>query len=549
MEKQKSKSLLRVLLMVALALSLLALAACQTTSPAQTTTQEEQSAQTTVEEEQPAAPAAAEEEVVEAVDEPRDTITIFRGGVTVDWDNDPVIVAIEDRMNVDIQFLTSDWGEINQVRNLAMSTEEDVDIYHHMDTSPQWVEDELIIPVDEYINETDHPYLYTAINSPLFEPMKRNGQTYYIPMISDGSDWVWLVRTDWMEELSLDMPTNEVEFRDMLQAFKDRDPDGRAVGMQMEGSHTIRRSMMPIMAMYGVPGSFFAQHTNYWVDDEGKLAPTVTSENVKEALRYTNGLYQDGLINTDFPTLTSFPQLSEQYIQADKAGVSWFPNGGNFPLSEGAESGFIPPFSATGYEHVRIEGIGTQGWISISSASDNPQKAIDLLEFFNSPEGRKLLVMGVEGLHYQNFDEASGSFERIEENWDYELVYYPLHFYLGDGSVRGYVPIVEYGDVVEGQTNAQIWEPTEGGTGMAATMAASAQWTGAPMMFQFVEFAELGDMLTAIQDAIVTGWTEMITADPAEFEAEWEEYLAELDAAGFEEWNAAYQQYYDENLK
>jgi len=102
---------------------------------------------------------------------------------------------------------------------------------------------------------------------------------------------------------------------------------------------------------------------------------------------------------------------------------------------------------------------------------------------------------------------------------------------------------------VEGQTNAQIWEPTEGGTGMAATMAASAQWTGAPMMFQFVEFAELGDMLTAIQDAIVTGWTEMITADPAEFEAEWEEYLAELDAAGFEEWNAAYQQYYDENLK
>jgi len=382
MEKQKSKSLARVWLIVGLLLSLLALVACQSASPAGTTTQDEQSAPS----------------------EPQDTITIFRGGVTIDWDTDPVILEIEERMNVDIQFLTSDWSEIAQVRNLAMSTEEDVDIYHHMDTSQQWIDDELIIPLDEYINAEDHPYLYTLINSPLFAPMKRNGQTYYIPMVSDGSDWVLLVRTDWMAELGLDMPTNEVEFRDLLQAFKDRDPDGRTVGMQVEGGHTIRRSMVPILAAHGVPASFFNQERNYWVGDDGQLVPIVTSENVKAALKFMNGLYQDGLINTDFPTLSSFPQLSEQYIQAGKAGVSWFPNGGNFPIPD-AETGFIPSFSATGFEHTRSEGIPTQGWISISSASDNPQKAIDLLEFFSSYEGRKLLTMGIEGVHYTSLND------------------------------------------------------------------------------------------------------------------------------------------------
>jgi len=84
---------------------------------------------------------------------------------------------------------------------------------------------------------------------------------------------------------------------------------------------------------------------------------------------------------------------------------------------------------------------------------------------------------------------------------------------------------------------------------MAGTMAASEQWVGAPMIFQYVEFAELSDTQTALQDAIVTGWTEMITAAPEEFEAEWAEYLAELDEAGFETWNQTYQTYYDENLK
>lgn len=498
-----------------------------------------------------APPAAAPDggaEAGEAAQEAAVPITIFRGGVTIDWDEDPIIRAIEEEMNVDIQFLTSDWGEINQVRNLAMSTEEDVDIYHHMDTSPQWIEDELIIPLDDYINAEDHPYLYSLTQSPVFAPMKRNGQTYYIPMLSDGSDWVLITRQDWMDQLGLSMPADAEDFRALLQAFKDQDPDGRSVGMQVEGDHTIRRSMMPIMSIFGAPSSFFTQERNYWVGDDGQLVPVITSENTKAALQFMNGLYADGLINTDFPTLTSFPQLSETYIQASKAGVSWFPNGGNFPLPEGAVSGFIPPFSADGYEFARIEGIPTQGWISVSATSDDPQKAVDLLEFFNSLEGRKLLTLGIEGVHYENLDEA-GNFDRIEENWDYAQTYYPLHFYLGNGTTRGYVPVGEFGSVEEGLANVEIWQPRNGELNIRDTMAASAGWVGAPMMFQFVEFPELNDAKTALVDAIVTGWTEMITADPADFDSEWQEYLDELDAAGFDAWNQAYQAYYDENMQ
>ena len=149
---------------------------------------------------------------VAAQDEPTE-ITVFRGGVTIDWDNDPIILELERQANVDVKFVTSGWGDIGQVRNLALASEEDIDIYHHMDLSPQWIEDEVIIALDDYINPDDHPYLYNLVHSDRYSSMKRDGKVYYVPMVAEGFDWVFLVRQDWMDELGLDYPTDEVEFR------------------------------------------------------------------------------------------------------------------------------------------------------------------------------------------------------------------------------------------------------------------------------------------------------------------------------------------------
>jgi ABC-type glycerol-3-phosphate transport system substrate-binding protein len=557
MKSQRSRaSLVSVLLVVVM----LALAACQaapTATPAPPT--KAPAAQPTAAPAQPtaaptkapaptAAPTAAPAPTaVPAKTEAKQTITIFRGGTTIDWDKDPVILAIEEKMNVDIKFQTSDWAEINRVRNLALSTGEKIDIYHHMDTAPQWIKDKAIIPVDQYINQKNHPFLYNLINSPMFQPMKRDGKTYYIPMLSDGSDWVVLVRQDWMDEMNLKMPTNEVEFRNLLKAFKDRDPSGRSTGMQIEGGQTIRRSMQPILAMYGVPAHFPNPERVYWVENN-KLVSILTSKNVKAALTFMNGLYQDGLVNTDFASLSSFPQLSEKYIQAGKAGASWFPGSGNFPIPN-SKVGYIPPFSATGFQHTRVQGLPTLGWISISATSQNPQKAIDLLEFFVSRQGRLLLTLGVEGVHWKNMDPATGKFERIEDNWKYNAVYYPLHTYLGDGSMRGYVPLDKYPTVDEALAKRELWEPTKGGTGLVNVLNQSAKWTGASMMFQYIENPDLADVQTAIQDATIKGWTKMITVAPKELDAEWDNYLSALQKAGLDKWNAWYQDYYDKNFK
>lgn len=477
----------------------------------------------------------------------RPTITIFRGGVTIDYDNDPIITELENRLDVNIEFLTSDWGEIGQVRNLALAAEEDVDIYHHMDLSPQWREDEFILPIDPYISQETHPYLYSIAVSPLFEAMRVDGQTFYVPMVAHGWDWVLAVRQDWMDELGLDMPTNEVEFRELLQAFKDRDPDGRTVGWQIEGSAQVRRSILPILTAFGVPTSFYDVDANFVIGEDGILQPVATHPNTRAALEYLNGLYNDGLINTDFPSMNSFPLLNETYLQAGKAGVGWVQNPANYQMAEeNVEWAFIPPFSAEGYEHTRALGIANNGWISIAATADDPQKAVDVLEYLNSEEGRKLIVAGVEGVHYTTFDE-DGNFDRNEEAWSaaYDGQIFPLYFYLGQGLMHSYVPVDEYSDFAEALNHLTIFEPQPNPTGLREVISESARWAGEPNPFQFVEFPELNDINVAVNDAIVTGWTKLIAADPGTFDQEWEAFLEEWERVDGPEWVAAFQEVYE----
>ena len=80
-------------------------------------------------------------------------------------------------------------------------------------------------------------------------------------------------------------------------------------------------------------------------------------------------------------------------------------------------------------------------------------------------------------------------------------------------------------------------------------MAEGAKWVGAPNPFQFVNFPELEDERTELQDAVCVGWTKAITVDEEEFDNTWDEFLASWDRSGGEAWTAAYQAYYDENLK
>jgi len=485
-------------------------------------------------------------------------VTFYRGGIAIDTETDLVVLELEKRLNVDFTFITAPWSENGQKINLLLSTGEDVDIITTVGDIPKWQSEGAIVALDDYITERTHPYIYKIVNSETFAPMKIDGKAWAIPQPPLGVAGGTVVRKDWLDELGMSLPTNEEEFYQVLKAFKDRDRTGTTTGIQFEGSNQIRRTTIPIMAMFGVPSSFWDQHRNFDIKN-GNLTHIATMANTKAALKYMNRLYNEGLINHDFPTMNSFPMLTQKYLMTGKAGMGWVI--GPFTSQEAllkenfpdASFTLLEPLSAKGYEFRRSQGIMVQGTAIVTTVSDEPEKAVECLEYINSLEGRRLMVAGVEGVHWTSFTK-DGYFDRVQDKWEADYgkqLYHPLNFYLGQGNSEGYVPAAEYKTYEEAYANSIPFVPSsmKNEVNVKLEYEHGKKWFGDPNPLQMVQFPEEIDLENAVSQAIITGWTKCIAAKPGEFEKEWEAHQAELKRVGLDKWTALYQDYYDKNIK
>ncbi len=481
-------------------------------------------------------------------------IVIYRGGLSETVNEDPVVQELNERLNVSLKFLTAPWADNATKINLILSSGEKVDIVTTVDDPPHWAAQGAIQSLDNYLSEEKTPYLYKLVNSSTFKPLKIDGKSFAIPQVTIGAAWGTLVRQDWLDKLGLAMPQDEEELFDVLSAFK---AYGGGTGIQFEGANQIRRTSIPLMSIFGVPSSFWDQHVNFTIEN-GKVEHITTLPETKAALAYMNRLYKAGLINNDFPSMGSFPMLTEKYILSSKAGMGWVigPYVQQAPKvavgDPNAKISVLQPFSAKGYEFTKAQGIMVQSNVVLSATSSNPEKAIECLEYFNSYEGRQLLVAGVEGVHWTEFYE-DGYFVRNEAAWaaDYgQMAYHPLNFYLGQGNSEGYIPAKDYATFEEAQSHAIAFVPTsqKGTKNLQDEYAEGAKWLFAPNPFQFVQFPEENDLKNAITEALVVGWTKCIAAPEGTFEAEYNAYLAELERVGLSKWVALYQDYLNTNM-
>jgi ABC-type glycerol-3-phosphate transport system substrate-binding protein len=485
------------------------------------------------------------------------SLKVFRGGVTIDWVKDPVILELNKRLNIKLDFITANWSEVGQKVSLIMAAGDEIDVVHHLGDL-KWITEGTLVPLDQYLDKAKTPYLYRLVNSTTFMPNKYEGKAYYVPMIAHGPDYGLGVRQDWMEKLGLAMPRNEAEFKAAIKAMKNLDPSGQTTGYQMEGASQIRRTTIPIMTAFGIPTSPWDQVVNFKVEN-GKLMHITQMPAMKAALKYLNGLFLEGLINSDFPTMDSYPKVFEKYFKAGKGVSGWIQN----PLQAepsiqkidpAAKVGVIPQFSATGYSFTRATGLVVNGQIGVSAKSKNPAKAVEFLEYVNSEEGRQLLNAGVKGVHYGSFD-ADGYFDRIDAAWkkDYgESNDYQLYFYFGQGLVHGYIPAARYNTFEEAYANIKLYDPVSlktSRTSFHAFIPVATAWVGAPNPFQFVIYPELNDIRVELNNSIITGWTKCIAAPEGKFDSEYDAWQAGLKKLGLEKWTAAYQKYQDEKLK
>lgn len=166
------------------------------------------------------------------------------------------------------------------------------------------------------------PNLWNAIPKEVWDIVKANdptgnGRIYYVPGVLDYGRMGGLIRKDWLDKVGLPMPKTQDDFVKVLEAFRDKDPNGNGQKDEIPtGGREQAAWMDHLFAMYGVA---MMEGKPDWDIYDGKLTYSAVTPNMKAALEFAAKLYKDGLLDKE--TLLNNKAKWDGKIDSDKVGI------------------------------------------------------------------------------------------------------------------------------------------------------------------------------------------------------------------------------------
>lgn len=209
----------------------------------------------------------------------------------------------------------------------------------------------------------------------------------------------------WLDKLGLEMPTTTEEFKAVLQAFKTQDPNGNGQADEIPLAATTQppgwNSRLDIFL-----GSAFITNidTRRYLND-GVVDVTFNKPEYREALRYLNSLYAEGLIAPE--SLTQDQDGIDRMLRSEEVTVGAVPQGwmSAFVDTIGKEGTrfdqyvTVPPLEGPG-GHREMPYYAYQlapGKCIITAAAEDPELALRWCDAMGNEEVQLHAYLGVEG--------------------------------------------------------------------------------------------------------------------------------------------------------
>lgn len=255
------------------------------------------------------------------------------------------------------------------------------------------------------------PNLWQAIPKDVWDVVKANdptgqGRIYYIPGIVDYGRYGSMIRQDWLDKVGLPMPKTQEDYVKVLEAFRDKDPNGNGQKDELPtGGRGEARWMDHLFAMYGV--AMFEGYPD-WDLYDGKLTYSAVTPNMKAALEFAAKLYKDGLLDKE--TLLNDKAKWDGKVAGNKAG-NYFHWVEQIPLyldnlqkNSGVKGNFslLPIPEVPGYKGFYTWKRMTPPQWAVKNNKDQ-KKLMATLKLLNNMYDKKNwkdLYLGVEGMHY-----------------------------------------------------------------------------------------------------------------------------------------------------
>lgn len=320
--------------------------------------------------------------------------------------NDRIIAEINKQLNIKLNLKIVPEFAYDKI-NVAIASGDLPDIVttqYPSESVSQWIREGIVIPLNDYLKDTPNlqkklePLEWTAVD----------GKFYGYPFISGQtrSNYTVQFREDWLEKLGIQPPKTLDEFYAALKAVVEQDPDGNgkadtygfATNKPTAGSALTAFDF--VFYAYGLPNADWA------LNEQGKAIPRFEHPAFKKGLADLRKWYSEKLIDPEF--IVYDRPLKEQKFFQGKIGFMDGPLFRHVSRVEGSlqkvnpdgKLGYAPP--PTGPEGK--QGMATRSktalYTSITKQAKHPQKAAQLIDFLLSPEGRELLQLGIEGVHF-----------------------------------------------------------------------------------------------------------------------------------------------------
>ncbi|MGT2784246.1 extracellular solute-binding protein [Streptococcus merionis] len=146
-----------------------------------------------------------------------------------------------------------------------------------------------------------------------------NGKVYGIYRKRDIMRSAVMIRKDWLDKLGLEEPKTTEDLYNIAKAFKEKDPNGNGIddttGLIIPQWPATINTNSPIDTI----ATWFGAGNAWITDDKGNLKPSFDSKEYREALKWIKKMYDEGLINQDFATLSA-DDWNNQFISG-KGGI------------------------------------------------------------------------------------------------------------------------------------------------------------------------------------------------------------------------------------
>lgn len=351
------------------------------------------------------------------------SVAMFTGAVDYfgAGDKDLVLKQIQDKFNVTFDYKPITWGNFKEKINLWAAAGELPDYFPFAITSiPQydeWVEQGIVKPLPKNLNK--YPYIKAIVSKPEYKGFMRDGQYYMIPRENGGphneggaAQYALFVRKDWRTKLGIAKPTTFDQYKAMLKAFVEKDPDG--------DGKADTQGMVPREPNWGMETAFYplaAKNFGYWTkSSDGKWYPPCYAPEYRKAILRGAELVQEGLVDRDFLTFQSTQDAVDRFAQNKEGVLASQPIPNAIQIMYDAWQKFNPdknffdcveildtyPWASPDGQRYRFQTIGFWAENYFAGTIDDAKmdRILQICNYLMSPEGSSLWLYGIKGKTY-----------------------------------------------------------------------------------------------------------------------------------------------------